>query len=165
MKYHRHLPVSATRFIRPLLLGCLALWTAPLCAVSPYAPDANTLHLWHLNESVTPATNALSGGISLEALANGATLGNASFAAGTEFEFIEPVRAGDTIRVTAEVRDVYAKTGRSGMMVFAVYRSKYTNQRGATGTPNRCQYPACALTVSCSDKELPSSRTAASAMP
>ena len=80
MKYHRHLPVSATRFIRPLLSGCLALWTAPLCAVSPYAPDANTLHLWHLNESVTPATNALSGGISLEALANGATIGNASFA-------------------------------------------------------------------------------------
>jgi acyl dehydratase len=58
--------------------------------------------------------------------------GNASFAAGTEFEFLEPVRGGDTIRVTAEVRDVFAKTGRSGMMVFAVYRSTYTNQHGAT---------------------------------
>lgn len=56
--------------------------------------------------------------------------GNASFAAGTEFEFFEPVRAGDTIRVTAQVRDVYGKTGRSGMMAFAVFRSTYTNQDG-----------------------------------
>jgi hypothetical protein len=40
-----------------------------------------------------------------------------------------------------------------------------TNQRGATGMPNKCQYPACAFTVSCSDSELASTRTAASAMP
>jgi acyl dehydratase len=54
--------------------------------------------------------------------------GNASFAAGTRFEFFEPVRAGDTIRVSALVKDVYAKTGRSGTMVFAVFRSIYRNQ-------------------------------------
>lgn len=56
--------------------------------------------------------------------------GNASFAAGTRFEFFESVRAGDTIRVSALVKDVYAKTGRSGTMVFAVFQSTYRNQDG-----------------------------------
>jgi len=54
--------------------------------------------------------------------------GNASYAAGTRFEYYEPVRAGDTIRVTALVKEVFAKTGRSGTMVFAVYQSRYRNQ-------------------------------------
>lgn len=54
--------------------------------------------------------------------------GNTSYAAGTRFEYYEPVRAGDTIRVSALVKEVYAKTGRSGTMVFAVYQSHYRNQ-------------------------------------
>lgn len=75
----RPTPVTATKLVRSVLVSCLALWTTSLRALSPYAPDANTLHLWHLNESVTPVTNALAGGLSLTVLANGATLGNASF--------------------------------------------------------------------------------------
>lgn len=54
--------------------------------------------------------------------------GNTSYAAGTQFEYFEPVRAGDTIHVTALVKEVFAKTGRSGTMVFAVYQSRYRNQ-------------------------------------
>lgn len=54
--------------------------------------------------------------------------GNTSYAAGTRFEYFEPVREGDTIRVSALVKEVYAKTGRSGTMVFAVYQSRYRNQ-------------------------------------
>lgn len=80
MSRPRCLSVNPTKFVLLGLVGCLAWWTAPLHAVSPYAPDANTLHLWHLDESVAPATNALAGGLSLMVLANGATLGNASFA-------------------------------------------------------------------------------------
>jgi 3-hydroxybutyryl-CoA dehydratase len=56
--------------------------------------------------------------------------GNASFAGGTRFEFFEPVRAGDTIRVSAHVKEVFAKTGRTGTMVFAVFASTYRNQDG-----------------------------------
>jgi 3-hydroxybutyryl-CoA dehydratase len=57
--------------------------------------------------------------------------GNASYAAGTRFEYFAPVHAGDTIRVSALVRDVFTKTGRSGTMVFAVFESTYRNQDGA----------------------------------
>src|SRR5262245_613582 len=40
-----------------------------------------------------------------------------------------------------------------------------TNQRGATGTPKRCQYPAWAVTDCCSDSVVGMSSTAASARP
>jgi hypothetical protein len=43
----------------------------------PYTADANTLHLWHLDETTVPATG--SSALSLTALGGGATLGNASF--------------------------------------------------------------------------------------
>ena len=48
--------------------------------VGPYSVDANTLHLWHLNESSVPAIDSAPGGTNLTVLANGATLGNSSFA-------------------------------------------------------------------------------------
>lgn len=48
--------------------------------VAPYTADAQTLHLWHMDAGATPVPNAAStGGTNLSALANGATLGNASF--------------------------------------------------------------------------------------
>ena len=40
----------------------------------PYAPDASTLHLWHLDEVAAPAADAAAGGISLTSLANGALM-------------------------------------------------------------------------------------------
>lgn len=49
-----------------------------LAALAPYTPDANTLHLWHLDEGTAPATNAFIGGANLTALSGGATLGNVS---------------------------------------------------------------------------------------
>jgi hypothetical protein len=49
-------------------------------ALAPYTPDANTLHLWHLDEPTTPCADAAVGGTNLTALANGASLGNPSFA-------------------------------------------------------------------------------------
>lgn len=48
--------------------------------IGPYAPDAATLHLWHLDETTTPCLDSAStGAVNLTTLANGATLGNASF--------------------------------------------------------------------------------------
>lgn len=40
----------------------------------PYTVDANTLHLWHLDEITAPAADAVGGGTSLTSIANGALL-------------------------------------------------------------------------------------------
>src|SRR5258705_544539 len=48
--------------------------------VGPYSPDANTLHLWHMDQTTVPVLDSvLSGGTNFTVLTNGATLGNASF--------------------------------------------------------------------------------------
>ena len=56
--------------------------------------------------------------------------GNSGFDAGQHVEFFEPIRAGDTISATTQVANVYAKTGRTGTMVFTVRRTTFTNQKG-----------------------------------
>ncbi len=49
--------------------------------VPPYTTDANTLHLWHLDESAVPAIDAVANppGINCVNLSAGATLGNSSY--------------------------------------------------------------------------------------
>jgi hypothetical protein len=47
--------------------------------VGPYTVDADTLHLWHFNEAVTPVLDVV-GSISLNCLTNGAKLGEPSYA-------------------------------------------------------------------------------------
>jgi 3-hydroxybutyryl-CoA dehydratase len=49
---------------------------------------------------------------------------------GIDFELQAPIRAGDAIRVSSEVKEIYEKTGRTGAMIFVVVRSTLTNQRG-----------------------------------
>jgi len=56
--------------------------------------------------------------------------GTSGFDAGQHAEFFEPMRAGDTISAKTQVADVYAKTGRTGTMVFTVRRTTYINQKG-----------------------------------
>jgi len=46
--------------------------------VGPYAPDPDTIHLWHFNEPGVPVIDIGSDGTHLTALRNGATLGNPS---------------------------------------------------------------------------------------
>ena len=48
---------------------------------------------------------------------------------GIDLELEAPIRPGDSIRVSSEVKEIYEKTGRTGTMVFAVVRSTLTNQR------------------------------------
>ncbi len=49
-------------------------------AFKPYTVDGSTLHLWHLNDLQAPAADAVSGGTSLVALANGALMWSPSLA-------------------------------------------------------------------------------------
>lgn len=48
----------------------------------------------------------------------------------TAIEFGVPVHAGDTIRMTKKVTDLYEKEGRSGPLVFVVMEFTFTNQLG-----------------------------------
>ena len=81
-------------------LATLLLFAAALAAraalVGPYAPDANTLHLWHLDETTTPVVDSAAVGINLSGLLTGATLGNASYPLLT----FENVRAGRSGQAT-----------------------------------------------------------------
>lgn len=58
------------------------------------------------------------------------TFGTTSFHAGQKMEFFGPVHVGDTITASAQVKEVYGKTGRSGMMVFTVSLITYRKQGG-----------------------------------
>ena len=74
-------------FSRSGRLVCLRLLTALAAglvgnspaAPAPYFVDADTLHLWHLDEATPSCVNAVAGGTSLTSLSGGATLGNVSF--------------------------------------------------------------------------------------
>jgi hypothetical protein len=49
---------------------------------------------------------------------------------GNRFEYLAPVLIGDVITARGHVADVYDKRGSSGAMLFIVFETEYTNQRG-----------------------------------
>jgi hydroxyacyl-ACP dehydratase HTD2-like protein with hotdog domain len=49
---------------------------------------------------------------------------------GTEIEFFQPIRAGDTLTGRSKIVDIYQKEGRTGPLIFVVRESRFTNQRG-----------------------------------
>ena len=49
---------------------------------------------------------------------------------GNRFEYLEPVKVGDTIAATTLVKDVYEKTGSSGGLLFIIFETEYKNQHG-----------------------------------
>ena len=51
---------------------------------------------------------------------------------GNRFDYIEPVRAGDRIKATGRVADVYEKHGSSGDLLFIIFETEYVNQEGRT---------------------------------
>jgi len=51
---------------------------------------------------------------------------------GNRFEYLEPVRAGDTITATGRMVDVREKSGSSGNLLFIVFETEYVNQHGRT---------------------------------
>ena len=56
--------------------------------------------------------------------------GDVGFFAGQAIESLAPIRPGDTITASSRLKEVYAKTGRSGKMVFAVWETRFRNQDG-----------------------------------
>ena len=56
--------------------------------------------------------------------------GNTGFHAGARLEMLEPVKVGQTLTGWAQAKEVYAKTGRSGTMVFSVSRLTYKDENG-----------------------------------
>lgn len=53
-----------------------------------------------------------------------------SMHAGSALYTYHPIRAGDKLRVTVKLVDVYTKTGRSGNMGFVVYENEFIRQDG-----------------------------------
>jgi len=49
---------------------------------------------------------------------------------GNRFEYFAPVMIGDQITSKGRVVDVYDKAGSSGNMLFIIFETDYTNQRG-----------------------------------
>ncbi len=56
--------------------------------------------------------------------------GTTGFNASQHCEFYEPMRVGDTISAKEQISSVFAKTGRTGTLVFTVRRTTYSNQHG-----------------------------------
>ena len=50
--------------------------------------------------------------------------------AGIDLTLEKPIRPGDSISASTEVKETYEKTGRTGTMTFTVIRSTLTNQKG-----------------------------------
>ncbi len=50
--------------------------------------------------------------------------------AGSDWEYFEPVRPGDTITTVARIESMSERSGRLGLMVFTVLKITYTNQFG-----------------------------------
>ena len=58
---------------------------------------------------------------------------SANLDGGSEWEYFEPVRPGDTITVTQKFADVYERNSRAfGKMMFTIRETKYVNQFGQT---------------------------------
>lgn len=48
---------------------------------------------------------------------------------GKAVEVHQPIRAGDELKASTTIADIYTKTGRSGTMIFIVQRMSFSNQR------------------------------------
>ena len=64
----------------------------------------------------------------------GEALANAGFPrvldGGMEYEFFQPVRAGDILAASTVVKDIIGREGRSGKMAFVIMETTYVNQNG-----------------------------------
>ena len=58
--------------------------------------------------------------------------GDISLIASIAIESLGVVKVGDTLEPRTKLKEVYAKTGRSGKMVFTVWETRFTNQDGET---------------------------------
>ena len=57
------------------------------------------------------------------------TFGRRRVHAGQVLETLGPIQAGDSLTASSHLKDVYAKTGRTGTMAFIVWETVFFNQR------------------------------------
>jgi len=48
---------------------------------------------------------------------------------GCTIEYLQPIKAGDTITVAAELADLQERAGKAGQMLFMIFKLTFTNQR------------------------------------
>ena len=60
----------------------------------------------------------------------GLDFGKVQMHAGQRVQPMAPVYAGDFVTASSHLKEVYAKTGRSGTMVFVVWETTFRNQDG-----------------------------------
>ncbi len=60
----------------------------------------------------------------------GLDFGKVQMHAGQRVQPAAPVYVGDTLTASSHLKEVYAKTGRSGTMVFVVWETTFQNQHG-----------------------------------
>lgn len=51
---------------------------------------------------------------------------------GNEYEFFQPIQAGDVLVMTNRVSDIYERPGRMGTMLFIISENIFRNQKGET---------------------------------
>jgi len=72
-------------------------------------------------------------GAGAEAMMQGPNLAKAGFGrvldGGVEWEFLKPVKAGDTITAESVIKDIMVREGRTGKMAFVIRETTYTNQK------------------------------------
>jgi acyl dehydratase len=56
---------------------------------------------------------------------------------GSEWEYFEPVRAGDRITVTSRIVELKERSGRLGPMLFVTTETRYVNQSGRVAATQR----------------------------
>ena len=49
---------------------------------------------------------------------------------GNRFEYFVPVQVGDEITARGRIADIYEKEGSSGNLLFIIFETDYTNQKG-----------------------------------
>ena len=48
---------------------------------------------------------------------------------GCNIEYLQPIKAGDTITVAAELADLQERTGKTGQMLFMIFKLTFADQR------------------------------------
>jgi len=51
---------------------------------------------------------------------------------GNEYEFFQPIQAGDVLSITNRLGDIYERDGRMGKMLFTISETVFRNQKGET---------------------------------
>jgi hypothetical protein len=79
-----------------------------------------------------PPTFVVSLGTEVPSLPEVLEYGKGWLNGGDSFEYLEPIKIGDTIRVKSRFKDAYEKQGGSGNMLFVIFEYEYVNQHGRT---------------------------------